>query len=1144
MALSARGFSLESRGLSAEQQAKVLAFKRLLQQSGAWDDGCFDDHDCARFLKARNYDPQAAKQMWDGMRAWRRENRVDTIRDWFVFNERREYDRLFPTGLHKTDKEGHPVLIQQLGRVNISALYKLTNDDRIRLAHIAENEHLRRVVFPACSRVSGRPIDQLFTIIDLEGVAFTSVMRTTSLLKMFMAMDSNNYPETLAHMTIINAPGWFSTSWSAVKSVLSGDTVRKIEILGKDYQSALLRHIPRANLLVEYGGLSRGCVTDNEGPWQLPETPAPPPEPLLPPPQPLLPPMPQPGVTGAGAGGADMGELAAGGGGDGDQRSPRDVATRRSLSPVRPGAKAAATGVVAAPGAAGVHPAPMATPPAAKRPHVEEVQMQPHPQQQLGAPPSSGSPAPSVSDSDSAQSMAAPLMSNFLPSSSESPSPQHHQHSHPQQPPLPQHRQQQQQAVPPLPPSQQLSASGAMAAAAPGAGTPPVTMPQRHSSSGGAGGLVAGFVASLQAAVVGHAGAQQQHPPQGAATAAATDGGVLRPPAGPLPTSLATNPAGPHTPLHNPQQHPLAQNQQTPPPQQQQQLPMARGGSGGAAGPAQLLLSSPREDATGPGTMLSAVSTLYSPPSLMSPLSPADMQAVADAAISARRTDGATSLLGSSAAMAAGTGRRSGGVNVSGGGVAGVGVSSFASVAASTPTGGLTAAAASFTSNTAVSAFASAIIPNGELLLPAAATPGSGQLSQQQAAAAAQQQQYQCQSLNDMDDAESVRASVMSQRSFYSALSHLDASSCSGITSPAEGSDNARRWSAQRELHAAAIASAVAATAERRAAAAAAAAAGTPTAAAAAAAGGGTLSKLSASHPAHTVGIPPAGALSGVSYIVPPAATQAFGSYLDQPPPYGALRSDDGLGSFTNTDAPVVAKAEDDRSPSAAGVSGSGGGGAAPAAAPGHRSRGDAAQIVDAVAIQMGNDSNGGASVGIGGSGMSRSPSAAAMEDCSLGAGAVRWARGWFFRRRNYGRLVDDGAGDGAGGMGGGGSHQGSDGGRQGGGSMMTGRGKGSGAGLYAAVGGGPCATSPSKIVPKMPHHSRGDSWEWDQPSPYDIDQTYGRTGGSGAGGGMMHREMSFGRGAERRRLLRSESPGRRRRLEEYCGCMPCCTIM
>lgn len=50
---------------------------------------------------------------------------------------------------------------------------QVTTDDRIRMAHIAENEQMRRTVFPACSYRAGRPVDKLFTIIDLEGIAFT-----------------------------------------------------------------------------------------------------------------------------------------------------------------------------------------------------------------------------------------------------------------------------------------------------------------------------------------------------------------------------------------------------------------------------------------------------------------------------------------------------------------------------------------------------------------------------------------------------------------------------------------------------------------------------------------------------------------------------------------------------------------------------------------------------------------------------------------------------------------------------------------------------------------------------------------------------------------------------------------------------------
>lgn len=64
-----------------------------------------DEHDAARFLKARNYDLHAAKAMWEAMLAWRREMRADTIHEWFNFPERDAYNKIYPTGLHQVDRE-------------------------------------------------------------------------------------------------------------------------------------------------------------------------------------------------------------------------------------------------------------------------------------------------------------------------------------------------------------------------------------------------------------------------------------------------------------------------------------------------------------------------------------------------------------------------------------------------------------------------------------------------------------------------------------------------------------------------------------------------------------------------------------------------------------------------------------------------------------------------------------------------------------------------------------------------------------------------------------------------------------------------------------------------------------------------------
>ncbi|GFR48483.1 hypothetical protein Agub_g10379 [Astrephomene gubernaculifera] len=1122
MALVKHGFPIESRDLTAEQLTKLRAFKHLLQQTGSWDDARFDDHDCARFLKARQYDVQAAKQMWDAMLAWRKENRVDNIHDWFVFKERAEYDRVFPTGLHKTDKEGHPILIQQLGRVNIGALYKVTNDERIRLAHVAENEHLRRVVFPACSRAAGRPIDQLFTIIDLEGVAFTGMMRTTSLLKMFMAMDSNNYPETLSRMAIINAPGWFSTSWGAVKSVLSGDTVKKIEILGKDYKEALLRHIHPDNLLFEYGGTSRGSVTANTGPWQdpsllepLPEPPAPPP--LVPPPLPLTP---------AGLGQVeplvDTQQAVVGGGSGGvDQRTPRDAQLRRSQSPVRPGAKTPA-GVVG--GVGGPHQAPAASPPDAKRIHLDATS-QPSQQPSLSPSPAAqgqgSSPAPSVSDtsSDIAQNMAAPLLSNFLPASD---SPLH-------QKPLSQPLLVAESTLSPPPPRGLPLAASSMQSA------PSQPGPARRTGSAGgapspahaaaavvpgglvSSGLTAGLVAGIQAAV-SHAGYQPQHSGGsagegvvGAAAAAALDAGLLHPSAGgsPAPSAAALGAVPPRSTYHTP----LPATQQ----QHQQQAVAAAAMVAGralAVGPTQLQVASPREEVFGAETMLSAASTLYSMRSAMSPMSPMDAHMI-DMVTSRAQPEGVAGpvLARASAGFAAtvtSTQRR-----ISGSGGSGV------LLAASGPSVTLgSGQPPQQPPGAASNLFGGAVVASGEL------PPGPAQPLQQQ----------------DTDDADSVRFSVMSQRSFYSALSHVDPGSSSGLTSPSEASDYARRWSVQRELHAAAIASALAATAEQRRIAAAAAAA--------------SLTPLAVTT---TAGKPPGGpsaaatsavpALPGVSFIVPPASQQAFGSYLDQPPSYRAVAVAEGPSNGnTVSGSDLGSRHGADVSAGAEGAAGTGAAAASTQGLKGSASRGELAVFGSDVIIHVGTDV-----AGVAGSSLSRSHSAAAMDECSLGAGAVRWARGWFFRRRNYGRLMEPESLDASGGMIGLGSSN-SRGGSSGGGAVSadgsrptgaaTHARKGSAGATYSSIKDGPGSTSPSKMLPKapsVPHHARGDSWEWDQPSPYDIDQTYGRS----VGGSAMHRDMSFGRGAERRRLLRSESPGRRRgMLKSCCGCLPGCTIM
>jgi hypothetical protein len=80
----------------------------------------------------------------------------------------------------------------------------------------------------------------------------------------------NRYPETMGKMFIINAPYLFATVWSLVKPWLDEATQKKINILGKNYKTELVKHILPENLPKNLGGNCScvgGCSLSNAGPW-------------------------------------------------------------------------------------------------------------------------------------------------------------------------------------------------------------------------------------------------------------------------------------------------------------------------------------------------------------------------------------------------------------------------------------------------------------------------------------------------------------------------------------------------------------------------------------------------------------------------------------------------------------------------------------------------------------------------------------------------------------------------------------------------------------------------------------------------------------------------------------------------------------
>uniref|UniRef100_A0AAQ5X8U6 SEC14 like lipid binding 1 n=1 Tax=Amphiprion ocellaris TaxID=80972 RepID=A0AAQ5X8U6_AMPOC len=193
------------------------------------------DQHVLRFLRARDFNLDKAREFLCQSLTWRKQHQVDFLLDtWEPPQLLQDY---YSGGWHHHDRDGRPLYILRLGQMDTKGLVRALGEEVLLRQILSVNEEgLRRC--EENTRVFGRPISCWTCLVDLEGLNMRHLWRpgVKALLRIIEVVEAN-YPETLGRLLILRAPRVFPVLWTLVSPLIDENTRKKFLVYaGKDYQ--------------------------------------------------------------------------------------------------------------------------------------------------------------------------------------------------------------------------------------------------------------------------------------------------------------------------------------------------------------------------------------------------------------------------------------------------------------------------------------------------------------------------------------------------------------------------------------------------------------------------------------------------------------------------------------------------------------------------------------------------------------------------------------------------------------------------------------------------------------------------------------------------------------------------------------------
>lgn len=221
--------------LSLDQRQALARVRAYAVEELGVTDTRYDEEYLLKFCVAKKFDVEQSCKMFADFMDWRRQNKVDELVSLDITPLTRILD-IFPHNYYCVDREGNCVYIEKYKMFDLKEVMKVVGQEWLINYFIYGYERLVNTILPHLSKLAGRQIRHSISILDLDGVNFSSVLakrdEINELTKIVSDISNNYYPGITAKCIVLNTPMMFSIMWSVAKAFLSKETVQKTMILG------------------------------------------------------------------------------------------------------------------------------------------------------------------------------------------------------------------------------------------------------------------------------------------------------------------------------------------------------------------------------------------------------------------------------------------------------------------------------------------------------------------------------------------------------------------------------------------------------------------------------------------------------------------------------------------------------------------------------------------------------------------------------------------------------------------------------------------------------------------------------------------------------------------------------------------------